>query len=195
MSEIVNKELDDISEIFNLSKKKKHKKNKKEDIEEKVTDQPIYNYQILLERVYSSMTTEDRKKISKKITAPIISRIGPKKIVWSNFNECCISINREKDLVQQYVLCELGTEGSIDGNSYFIIKGNYNQKNIENLVRKYVLLYVQCAPCRSIDTYLNKDQSTRLNFLICNDCKATRTVQNITVGFHATTKADRKKEK
>lgn len=180
------------------NKKDKDKKNKKENIEEKVIileDPPTYSYQTMLERVYSSMNPEDRKEVNKKLTAPIINRIGPKKIVWSNFTECCLSINRDKDSVQQYFLCELGTEGSLDSNSYFIIKGNYNQKNIENLLRKYVSLYVQCTLCRSINTILKKDQATRLNFLICNECKGTRTVQNINTGFRVTTKAERKKEK
>ena len=188
--------------MFNLSKKKKHKKdkdkkNKKEDIEEAfiASELPTYTYHTLLERIYSSMSPDEKKDANKKITAPIISRIGSKKIVWPNFNECCLSINREREHLQHFTLCELGTEGSIDGNSYFIIKGNYNQKNIENLIRKYISLYVQCSLCRSINTYLKKDQTTRLNFLNCNDCKSTRTVQNINSGFHATTKADRKKEK
>ena len=197
----INEE-NDINEMFNLSKKKKHKKdkekkNKKENIEEinKDYDPPTYTYQTMLERVYSSMNPEDRKENSKKITAPIINRINSKKIVWPNFNECCLSINRDKEHLQQYILCELNTEGSIDGNSYLILKGNYNQKNIENLLRKYVSLYVQCTLCRSINTNLKKDQSTRLNFLLCNECKGSRTVQNINIGFRAATKADRKKEK
>ena len=193
---------DELNELFDLSKKKKHKKdkdkkNKKEDIEEffVFSDPPTYTYHTLLERIYNSMSPDEKKEANKKITSPIISRIGSKKIVWSNLNECCLSINREREHLQHFILCELGTEGSIDGNQYFILKCNYNQKYIENLLRKYVSLYVQCSLCKSINTYLKKDQSSRLNFLNCNECKSTKTVENINSGFHATTKSERKKER
>lgn len=193
---------EELLKMLDLSKKKKPKKDKdkklkKENIEEQeavVEDKPTYSYQSLLERVYSNMEPEERKKINLKLTAPTVNRLSSKKTIWSNFKECCFSINREKDHIQQFILCELNTEGSIDGNGFLMLKGIYNQKNIENLLRKYLSLYVQCLLCRGINSTIQRDQATRLNFLVCNDCKSSRTVQNIVSGFHATTRADRKKE-
>ena len=207
MTEKIIEELDDeLYKMFNLSKKKKHKKdkdikNKNEDIEEKIEetnmllDIPTYTYHTLLEHIYNLMSFHEKKETNNKITAPFVSRLSSKKTVWSNFNECCLSINRDKEHIKNYIICELGTEGSIDGNQYFILKGNYNQKHIENLLRKYISLYVQCSLCRCINTYVKRDQTSRLNFLVCNECKGTRTVQNTNSGFHVTTRAERRKER
>lgn len=42
------------------------------------------------------------------------------------------------DHVHQFVLAELGTEGSIAGDGQLVLKGKYGPKNIESLLRKYI---------------------------------------------------------
>jgi translation initiation factor 2 subunit 2 len=37
-----------------------------------------------------------------------------------------------------FVMAELGTEGSIDGNQHLIIKGRYVSKQMESLLKKYI---------------------------------------------------------
>ena len=63
-------------------------------------------------------------------------------------------MNRKSDHVLSYVLAELGTNGSIDGNNRLVIKGRFQPKQIENVVRHYIAEYVACRTCKSPDTEL-----------------------------------------
>jgi translation initiation factor 2 subunit 2 len=47
-------------------------------------------------------------------------------------------MNRTEEHVQSFLLAELGTSGSVDGNRRLIIKGRFQQKQIENVLRKYI---------------------------------------------------------
>ena len=80
-----------------------------------------------------------------------------------------------------FLLAELGTSGSVDGNSQLIIKGRFQQKQIENVLRRYIKEYVTCHTCRSPDTILQKD--TRIFFLQCETCGSRCSVTSIKSGF------------
>lgn len=80
-----------------------------------------------------------------------------------------------------FLLAELGTSGSVDGNSQLIIKGRFQQKQIENVLRRYIKEYVTCHTCRSPETILQKD--TRLFFLQCETCGSRCSVASIKSGF------------
>lgn len=69
----------------------------------------------------------------------------------------------------------------MDGNSQLIIKGRFQQKQIENVLRRYIKEYVTCHTCRSPDTILQKD--TRLFFLQCETCGSRCSVASIKSGF------------
>eukprot|EP01066_Platyproteum_vivax_P011379 Platyproteum_vivax@DN5168_c0_g1_i2.p1 len=104
-------------------------------------------------------------------------------------------MNRPQDHVFQFFLTEMGTEGSIAGDSQLVLRGRYTAKNIESLLRRYILEYVTCHMCKAAHTDLKKDQSTRLWMISCHSCGASRSVQVIKSGFHAATRADRKRAK
>ena len=87
------------------------------------------------------------------------------------------------------VACSLDPEGRLT------FKGRFTPKQIESVVKKYMLAYVQCQMCKSFDTNLVKDSTTRLTFIECNRCRARRSVTQVKAGFHATTKKDRKAAK
>lgn len=80
-----------------------------------------------------------------------------------------------------FLLAELGTSGSVDGNHQLIIKGRFQQKQIENVLRRYIKEYVTCHTCRSPETILQKD--TRLFFLQCETCGSRCSVASIKSGF------------
>lgn len=101
-------------------------------------------------------------------------------------------MNRAPDHVFQFMMAELGTEGSIDGNQRLVIKGKFVPKYIESLLRKYIIEYVSCQMCRSLQTSLNRDNNTRLSFVECRDCNSSRSVAQIRAGYHAQTRADRR---
>jgi len=91
------------------------------------------------------------------------------------------SLHRQPKHLLDFLLAELGTSGSVDGNSQLIIKGRFQQKQIENVLRRYIKEYVTCHTCRSPETILQKD--TRLFFLQCETCGSRCSVASIKSGF------------
>lgn len=96
-------------------------------------------------------------------------------------------LHRQPKHLLDFLLAELGTSGSVDGNSQLIIKGRFQQKQIENVLRRYIKEYVTCHTCRSPDTILQKD--TRLFFLQCETCGSRCSVASIKSGFQVSLKS------
>lgn len=154
-----------------------------------------YTYGELLERVVDILHSNNPDLMEKKrrnMKPPQLTRVGTKKTLWVNFQEICTMMQRNPEHVFQFFMAELGTEGSIDGNQRLVIRGKYVPRYIESLLRKYIVDYVTCQMCRSPNTELVKDQSTRLQFINCKDCGSSRSVAAIRSGYHAATRADRR---
>mmetsp|Transcript_48335 Transcript_48335/g.72069 ORF Transcript_48335/g.72069 Transcript_48335/m.72069 type:complete len:229 (-) Transcript_48335:138-824(-) len=154
-----------------------------------------YTYEDLLDRVVDLLQANNPDLIEKKrrnIKPPQLTLMSSKKTLWINFQEICTMMQRPPEHVYQFFMAELGTEGSIDGNQRLVIRGKYVPKYIESLLRKYVVEYVTCEMCRSPNTDLEKDSSTRLFFCKCRDCGSSRSVAPIRSGYHATSRADRR---
>lgn len=135
----------------------------------------------------------ERKKYS--IVPPNIQREGTKKTMFANLSEISRRMNRQMDHVVQYLYAELGTTGSTDANERLIIKGRFQQRQIENVLKHYIIEYVTCKTCKSGNTILKKEN--RLSFMICESCGSTRSVTAIKTGFKAQTekrRAQRAKE-
>ena len=94
-------------------------------------------------------------------------------------------LHRQPKHLLAFLSAELGTVGAVDGNNQLIMKGRFQQKHIENVLRRYIKEYVTCHTCRSPDTILNKE--TRLFFLQCMTCHSRCSVQTIKTGFQAVT--------
>jgi translation initiation factor 2 subunit 2 len=148
-----------------------------------------YTYDELLARVFDimreknpDMVAGEKKKFVMK--PPQVVRVGTKKVSFANFTEICRMLHRQQKHVLQFLLAELGTQGSVDGNNQLIIKGRFQQKQIENVLRRYIVEYVTCKTCRSPDTELNKGEN-RLYFVTCNSCGSRRSVTAIKTGFSA----------
>ena len=94
-------------------------------------------------------------------------------------------LHRQPKHLLAFLQAELGTVGTIDGSNQLILKGKFQQRNIETVLRKYIKEYVFCHTCRSPDTILNKD--VRLFFLQCMTCHSKCSVQSIKTGFQAVT--------
>ncbi|KAH0474453.1 MAG: uncharacterized protein KVP18_002972 [Porospora cf. gigantea A] len=154
-----------------------------------------YGYEVLLDRVQLLISTHNPGlQGSRKIMVkpPEVSRVGSKRVAWTNFAEICKALNRTPDHVYQFVLSELGTVGSVaaDGR-HLVLKGRYGQKHIESLLRKYITEYVSCYMCKSPNTELVKDSRTRLFNIKCDACGASRSVTTIRSGFHAVSRGER----
>ena len=94
-------------------------------------------------------------------------------------------LHRQPKHLLAFLFAELGTTGAIDGSNQLIMKGKFQQKHIENVLRRYIKEYVTCHTCRSPETILNKE--TRLFFLQCMTCHSRCSVQTIKTGFQAVT--------
>jgi len=198
---------DDMDLDLDLSKKKKKKKKKHDNLDDLEDEEDKenagdsnadpwtgsdrdYQYDELLQRVFGIMRDKnpemgvgERKKFVMR--PPQVVRVGSKKTAFANFMEIAKMLHRTPKHLLQFLMAELGTSGTIDGNNQLIIKGRFQQKHIENVLRRYIKEYVTCHTCRSPDTILNKE--TRLFFLQCMTCHSSCSVQTIKTGFQAIT--------
>ncbi|CZS78557.1 hypothetical protein SNK03_003312 [Fusarium graminearum] len=146
-------------------------------------------YTMLLSRFFSELTQRNPDHVmtgtkSYKIPPPQCMREGNRKTVFANIADICKRMKRTEEHVTAYLFAELGTSGSVDGSRRLVIKGRFQQKQIENVVRKYIIEYVTCKTCKSPDTELNKGEN-RLYFITCNNCASRRSVTAIKTGFSA----------
>ena len=121
-----------VEEGENNTEKNVESKNKLEDPVNSF-DPPTYDYVQLLNRVVDCIHQNnpelaDRKRFTMK--PPQLMRVGTKKTLWANFPEICTMMRRNSDHVFQFMMAELGTEGSIDGNKRLVIKGKFAPKVI-----------------------------------------------------------------
>merc|ERR1719283_106254 len=200
----------DLEDFSNLKKKKKKRDPKgpaldmdtvkdaidevagdaEKEAEPKEDDTREYTYEELLSRVFDIMRAKNpnmveggkRKFVMKP---PQVVRIGTKRTSFVNFTDICKILHRQPKHLLAFLLAELGTSGTVDGTNQLIIKGKFQQKHIENVLRRYIKEYVTCHTCRSPDTILNKE--TRLFFLQCMTCHSSCSVQTIKTGFQAVT--------
>lgn len=155
-----------------------------------IEDDKDYTYDELLTRVFDIMRAKNpnlveggkRKFVMKP---PQVVRVGTKRTSFVNFAEICKILHRQSKHLLAFLLAELGTSGTVDGTNQLIIKGRFQQKHIENVLRRYIREYVTCHTCRSADTILHKE--TRLFFLQCETCGSRCSVQSIKSGFQAQT--------
>ncbi|KAI8725136.1 EIF2B-5 domain-containing protein [Fusarium sp. LHS14.1] len=146
-------------------------------------------YSMLLHRFFSQLAQKNPDHAisgtkSYKIPPPQCMREGNRKTVFANIADICKRMKRTEEHVTAYLFAELGTSGSVDGSRRLVIKGRFQQKQIENVVRKYIIEYVTCKTCKSPDTELNKGEN-RLYFITCNNCSSRRSVTTIKTGFSA----------
>merc|ERR1712142_709797 len=201
----------DLEDFSNLKKKKKKKRDPKgpaldmdtvkdaidevagdaeKEAEPKEDDTREYTYEELLTRVFDIMRAKNpnmveggkRKFVMKP---PQVVRIGTKRTSFVNFTEICKILHRQPKQLLQFVLAELGTSGTVDGTNQLIIKGKFQQKHIENVLKRFIKEYVTCHTCRSPETILHKE--TRLFFLQCETCGSRCSVASIKPGFQAVT--------
>ena len=100
-------------------------------------------YNMLLQRFFSQLSQKNPDHSlsgskSYKIPPPQCMREGNRKTVFANIADICKRMKRTEEHVTAYLFAELGTNGSVDGSRRLVIKGRFQQKQIENVVRKYI---------------------------------------------------------
>ncbi|KAI0027196.1 eukaryotic translation initiation factor 2 beta [Vararia minispora EC-137] len=147
-----------------------------------------YTYPELLQRFYSQLHAQNPSLLTSSgkrytIAPPQIHREGNKRSIFANISDICKRMHRQPEHVIQYLFAELGTTGSVDGSSRLVIRGRFQQKQIENVLRRYIVEYVTCKTCKSPDTLLTKEN--RIFFISCESCGSRRSVNAVKTGFQA----------
>ncbi|KAG7451634.1 eukaryotic translation initiation factor 2 beta [Guyanagaster necrorhizus] len=148
-----------------------------------------YTYPELLTRFYSLLHAANPSLLSTSstkrytIAPPSIHREGNKKSIFANVTDICKKMHRQPEHVIQFLFSEMGTTGSVDGAGRLVIKGRFQQKQVENVLRRYIVEYVTCKTCKSPDTLLTKEN--RIFFMSCESCGSRRSVNAIKSGFQA----------
>ncbi len=101
------------------------------------------SYPLLLTRFYALLHSHHPDLASSgsksyKIPPPQCLREGNKKTIFANISEICKRMKRSDEHVTQFLFAELGTSGSVDGSRRLVIRGRFQQKQIENVLRRYI---------------------------------------------------------
>lgn len=153
-----------------------------------------FTYEELLSRFFKILSANnpdlasDRTGQKHKVPPPEVKRDG-KKTLFVNIKDISDRLHRPIEHVISFLYAELGTTGSVDGSNRLVIKGRFQQKQLETVLRKYILEYVTCKTCKAINTKLRKEN--RLFFLDCNSCGSVRSVSSIKTGYQAIIKRPR----
>ncbi|VDP74137.1 unnamed protein product [Echinostoma caproni] len=203
--EKVDELADKLDDELSFSTKKKKKKAKLVDagavaatdatdatdtLSKENVDASGFTYDMLLTRVFAQLGVHNPELVSDPkrrlvMVPPQMARVGTKKTLFVNFSTICGQLNRDQAHLTAYILAELGTQGSVDASGGLLIKGRYQSKHMEPVLRNYCRNYVLCVTCQSSETELCKD--SRLLFLHCRRCGSRTTVKNVTSGFQAVT--------
>lgn len=58
--------------------------------------------------------------------------------MFANITDICRRMHRQPEHVIAFMLAEMGTTGSVDGGGRLVIKGRFQPKQIENVLRRYI---------------------------------------------------------
>ena len=102
-----------------------------------------YTYTELLNRFYGLLHAQNPSLLSSAgkrytIAPPQIMREGNKKTIFANVTDICKRMSRNPEHVIQFMFAVMGTTGSVDGSGRLVIKGRFQQKQIENVLRRYI---------------------------------------------------------
>lgn len=108
-------------------------------------------YELLLSRFFTLLAQKNPDHASSgsrsyKIPPPQCLREGNKKTIFANIAEICKRMKRTDEHVTSYLFAELGTSGSVDGSRRLVIKGRFQQKQIENVLRRYISMFIAPLP-------------------------------------------------
>jgi translation initiation factor 2 subunit 2 len=145
-----------------------------------------YTYGELTSRIFSILEANNPElsdKTKVRMKPPQVVSSGSKRTAFVNFNDICKTMHRNPDHVMAFLLAELGTSASVDGNQRLLLKGRFQSKSIEAILKRYITEYVVCQGCKGPETTLSKDN--RIYFVQCDNCGAKRSVSAISKGFQA----------
>lgn len=97
----------------------------------------LHRFFVLLKAQHPDLAADGRLK-AYKIPPPQVLKEGNRKTIFANITEICKKMKRHDEHVTQFLFAELGTSGSVDGSKRLVIKGRFQQKQLENVLRRYI---------------------------------------------------------
>lgn len=131
---------------------------------------PLPNYDEMLQRLRSELTTSSDKPQEERLElpAPQVLWVGNKTFL-RNFMEYPRILRRDPDQILLFLAKELATAASMDGDRAIFI-GRRHAESFKVLFQRYIKDAVICPVCGRPDTHIEK--SKRLQFLVCEACGA-----------------------
>ena len=133
-------------------------------------------YQLLLDRA--------RKQIPPKVFEHnrfefglVNSLIQGNMTIIPKFKEIADTLRRKPQLLLKLLTRELATAGTIDSGGRAIFQGRHGNSTINELINRFIDIYVLCHECKKPDTQLLREN--RFLFIICEACGARESVKSI----------------
>ena len=124
---------------------------------------------IMLDDFYEKMLASNNKN---KVTIPTPEvKVQNKKTFVANFRTLAKKLNREENLLLDFLRKEIGSDISVSENGEMIISNILRQPQIESLLKRFIVAYVQCPQCKYLGTELMKKAGKTT--LTCGGCKAS----------------------
>ncbi|MEM5879546.1 MAG: translation initiation factor IF-2 subunit beta [Candidatus Aenigmatarchaeota archaeon] len=133
------------------------------------------NYEELLKKAMEKLPkkAEDKKRF---IVPGVEFEFSGTRTIFKNFGTIANVLRREYGHFSKYLLKELATPGSIEGNN-LIFQRKLPSGLLQEKVNSYIKKFVYCKVCGEPDTKLVKED--RVTFLVCEACGAKYPVENI----------------
>jgi translation initiation factor 2 subunit 2 len=132
-----------------------------------------YDVDYLIERLYVNLGTIQQPQGG--IPKPKIKN-QDKKTYILNFREICQKMDRAEFDVQQFFGKETGQSVSVSADGQLVIQSIIRSPKPENIMKGYIIEYVQCKMCKSTKTNIIK--KNKLSILNCDICHADRALES-----------------
>jgi translation initiation factor 2 subunit 2 len=126
------------------------------------------DYLSLLKKARASLPENVGNKERWALPTPQIITEG-RMTLLRNFKEMTVATRREPDHMAKFLLSQIGTAGSVDGDR-LVFTGKVSPQKMQGVLDDYVETYVRCAECGAPDTHVEKDG--RVSILRCEACGA-----------------------
>jgi translation initiation factor 2 subunit 2 len=126
------------------------------------------DYMALLKKARSTLPENVGNKDRWALPKPEIIPEG-RMTLLRNFREMLTATRRDQDHMAKFLLSQIGTAGSVDGDR-LVFTGKVSAAKIQAVLDDYVETYVRCFECGAPDTHLEKDARTTI--LRCEACGA-----------------------
>jgi translation initiation factor 2 subunit 2 len=133
------------------------------------------NYEELLKKAMEKLPkkTEDKKRFN---IPEVEIEFSGTRTIFKNFLTIANLLRRNPTHLSKYLLKELATPGSIEGNS-LIFQRKLPSGLLQEKLNSYIKKFVYCKVCGEPDTKLVKED--RISFLVCEACGAKYPVENV----------------